>query len=259
MVHAKRTVLAVDDEQQALDYLIRRIKAREDLSLVLATTDGELAKSYVEQYTVDIVIVDLDLRTIEGYDIMRVLDKHTQIIVCTASATEGSYAIDEGAVEFLSKPFGTERFNRAVDRAIGQLQLLEQRPPTKREEIVVLPNADRSAIYRIRWDEIVYIRSYGKVTMVFRNDGRVFRCGYMLRKMEEMMPASFLRIHRSFLLNINEIEYYSHRLPRRQVYVKRAYQTYWRDEKDPETKGELNGALPVGDTYHERLAAELER
>lgn len=257
MVQAKRTVLIVDDEQQALDYLTRLVGERTDLSLVLATTNGVLAKSYAEQYGVDIAIVDLDLRTIEGYDIMDVLDKDTQIIVCTASENAGSDAIDEGALEFVIKPFDAARFNRAVDRAIEQLQLLEQRPVAHQPAIAKLPNTDRSAIYLIRWDEIVYIRSHSKVTTVFRRDGQVFRCGYMLRKIEEMMPASFLRIHRSFLLNLNETDYYSHRLPDRRVYIKAGYHSLWNTDEDPEMQGEKDGKLPVGDAYCDRLAKAL--
>ena len=258
MEQRKRTVLIVDDEHEALDYLAGLVDQREDLSLVLATTDGELAKSYAEKYHIDIAIVDLDLRTMEGYEIMEVLDKHTQIIVCTASENAGSQTIDNGALEFLNKPFGDNRFDRAVDRAIERLLLLEQQPSAVQSAVAKLPNKDRSAIYPIPWDEIVYIRSHSKMTTVFRKDGRVFQCGYMLRQIEQLMPPYYLRIHRCFLLNMHEIEYYSHRLPDRKVYLKMEYDSFWQSGTDPETKGEGGGKLPVGNTYHERLAIVLD-
>src|SRR5690606_23375956 len=233
MERVKRTVVAIDDEGHALDFLERRIKERADLSLVLATVDGEKAKEYVERYHVDIVMVDLDLGSIHGYEIMAVLDHYTQIIVCTASATEGSNALDQGAVDFLEKPFGADRFNRAVDRAQERLRLLEQRPPVSREEVGMLPNADHSAVFRIRWDEIVYIRSHSKETSVFCTDGRVLICGVMLRQLEEWMPDYLVRVQRCFVLNIHEMESYSFRHKERWVLLKPLYQSYWQKETKP--------------------------
>lgn len=257
MKEKKWTVMAVDDEQDALDGLVRKVEKRDDLRLVLATTEGELARSLATQLTVDIALIDLDLRTMHGYEIMDILGVETQVIVCTGSDTLGSEALDHGAVDFLNKPTDGARFNRSINRAIEQHRLRNSLPAASPSGTVQLPNADRSAFYSIRWNDIVYVRANGKQSVVFRSDGRVLQCAYMLRQIEMLMPPTFVRIARFFLLNLDEMDHYHVRSADRKVVLKSKYVGFGGQGDDITTTWEKNGELPIGNAYLGGLAAKL--
>src|SRR5690606_17483783 len=212
----KRKVVIVDDERPALDVLIELVKRRPELEIALATTQFHEALEFLDENDNDILITDLDLRVYTGYRLMGAVEEPTQIIVCTAFEKEGTDAVGGGAIDFLTKMVAPERFDDAVDRALKQLELLENiernkaysatlflpLAPDETSSIERYRNPDTNAYKGIQVRDLIYARSDGKNCRLFFIDGSQLMVRQLLRDVQTQLdPAKFIRIQRQYLVN----------------------------------------------------------
>lgn len=250
----RRKVLIVDDELPALNVLVALAKRRPELEIVLATTDFQEAWDYLDTHDIDILIVDLDLRVASGYRLMGVVEPPAQIIVCTASKEEGSHAIQAGAVDFLTKMVEASRFNSAIDRAVGQLVLLE-----KVEKYKVYPSTilvpvgagDGEVHHNIEVNRLVYARSEGKTTCLFLDDGTNLLANRLLLEIQGLLdPHRFIRVQKGFMVNREAIATYvpgtAYGTKNWWIVLREKFRLLF--ENEPE-----KGRLPVGDRFRYRV------
>lgn len=252
----KRKVLIVDDELPALNVLIAMLAKRPELEIVLATTEYQEAYDYLDEFEVDILIVDLDLRVDTGYNLMAAVEPPTQIIVCTASEHEGSDAIYRGAIDFVVKLVQEDRLDFAIDRALRQLELLyyEQSNRTYPSTVAVqLETSD--AFLNVRVSELVYARSEGKSTYLFLEQGEELLAKRLLRNLQQLLdPAEFIRIQKGFIVRRDAIDQYlpgSFFQTKNWWVVLRLELTARKKDDREQTK------LPVGERYRHRLEKAL--
>lgn len=252
----KRKVLIVDDELPALNVLEMMLAKRPELEIVLATTEYQVAYDYLDEYEVDLLVVDLDLRVDTGYNLMAAVEPPTQIIVCTASEREGSDAIYHGAIDFVVKLVQEDRLDFAVDLALRQLELLENEQSNRVYPSTVAVQLEASSAYvNVRVSELVYARSDGKCTYLFLADGQELLAKVLLRNLQDMLnPTEFIRIQKGFIVNRGAIRRY---LPTVDSGLKK-----WWVELDPgvvekwRNRPEKSG-LPVGGRYRYRVEKAL--
>lgn len=261
----KRKVVIVDDERPALDVLATLVKTRPELEIVLGTTQFQEAWDYLDEHDIDILLVDLDLRVESGYRLMGAVDEPTQIIVCTASKDQGTEAIGRGAIDFLTKMVAPERFNYAIERALRQLELLENLEKNKSyPSTLMVPlapddssddekrrNPEPNHYNSFSVDKLAYIRSEGKNSRLFFNDGTELFAKQLLRELQTGLdPDTFIRTQRGFIVNRRSIVGYK---PGTEFGTKH----WWILLEEPEPNFWENtlekGKIPVGEKYRYRV------
>lgn len=265
----RKKVVIVDDELPALEILLMFVKKRPELEIVLATTQFQKAWDYLDENDIDLLIVDLDLRVDSGYRLMGAVEEPTQIIVCTASENEGTKAIGNGAIDFLTKLVEEERFNYAIDLALKQMELLENRdrnkmyPPTvvvplapdelSDDPAFKKPNADHYKSFRAK--DLVYARSDGKTTRLFFIDGSQLLVKLLMRDFQSQLePLHFIRIQKGYLVNREFIGDYKSGAD----FDTRHWWIVFDPEVIPTWKGNTDkGKLPVGGKYRYRVERAL--
>jgi two-component system response regulator LytT len=190
-------VLIVEDEAPAARRLQRlaatHLGARLGEALHVETV--EQARTALAAARFDLVLLDLDLNGADGFAVLRGApnSEHMMVIVVSARTDRAIDAFDNAVIDFVSKPVSEERLARALDRA------LEAKPRARGTSLVV-----RSA-GRIQLAPLALVASlsgaddYVEVALI---DGRRLLHDVGLDDLEKRLPSSFLRVHRSHIVNL---------------------------------------------------------
>lgn len=208
------TCLAIDDEPLALAQLATYISRVPYLELVGRCRDAQEAAELLRQKSIDLMFVDINMPGLNGMDFVRSLDNPPAVIFTTAYS---EYAVDGykvNAVDYLLKPYSQKDLEAAADKArrrIGQEQEEQGFVPTTgnaipQDGVLFVKNDYR--ISRIRIDDIRYVESMGEYVRIFvEGQDRAIMPLLAMKRIEEVLPADrFMRVHRSFIVNLSKIE-----------------------------------------------------
>lgn len=208
-----KTVFFAEDEPLARDVLRDAIYAHPALQLVGEAADGATALARILQRRPDVVFMDIQMPEMTGLEVLRRLDYLPQIVFTTAYNQYAVTAFELNAVDYLLKPFTRARFADAVTRlldgpahareALDHALSAAAAGPARLERILV---RDRGRIFPLLVDEIAYMRSDSKYTIIAaRGQNFVVRIG--IAELEAQLdPRKFIRIHRSALINLDHVE-----------------------------------------------------
>lgn len=222
-------VLAIDDEPLALLQLQKQIERTPFLDLVAACSSALEALKVMEIESVDAIFTDINMPDLSGLDFTRLLTGDPIIVFTTAYS---QYAIDGykvNAIDYLLKPYGQPEFLCAAMKVKKQYELTHQKAGIQ-DNNVTDAEEDRNEgtqdsrqsvslsgeilfvkvdyrIVRITLSDITYIEScseYIKIHMQCRASMMVLMS---IKRMAELLPKDrFLRIHRSYIVNMNHVK-----------------------------------------------------
>jgi len=236
----KVSCLIVDDEPIARDIIKNYCAHLEDLHVVAACGNALEAKTILQTAHIDILFLDINMPVIDGVSFAKTLKGNTQVIFTTAYKEYATDAFDLAACDYLLKPFSFDRFIIAVDKALEKLKPAQipaaktetQEPAAPKEDFVFIKTDGK--IYKIRYDELIYAEARGNYTRIV-TENNVLMPKMPFSTFEELVPAStFLRTHRSFLINKSRIGH----LEGNKIFV-----------------GQTE--IPIGNSYREALLQEL--
>jgi DNA-binding LytR/AlgR family response regulator len=213
----KINCLVVDDEPPALDVLKKYIESIPSLELAGICSNAVEALAVIQKQTIDLLFLDIQMPQILGTDFIRTLSNPPKIIFTTAYRKYAVEGFDLNAVDYLLKPIPFERFLKAVNKimntTIQQANYLEGGSIAEKEpaENFIHFRSDRK-ILKISLDDILYIESLKDYIKVVTNT-KTFLTKHSISSLEENLPThSFIRIHRSYIIAINKIEFYTNEL-----------------------------------------------
>lgn len=197
--------LIVDDEPPALEVLRSHIANTPMLEVAGECHNAMGAFDFLQHQKVDLLFLDIQMPKLLGTDLMKALADPPKVIFTTAHREYAMDGFDLNAVDFLLKPISFDRFLKAVQKAVQT----EVRAPKNDEAPAESPRflyfrADRKMV-KVFIDDITHIESLKDYVKIC--------CGHQplitkqtIMAVEEMLPAEeFLRVHRSFIVNLNKI------------------------------------------------------
>jgi len=194
--------IVIEDEPAAREILQRNILQCPDLAWCGSFEDPFSAQTFLDQNTVDLIFLDINLPGMSGISFLRTLLKPPLIIITTAYPQYAVDGFDLEVVDFLLKPFSFERFYKAVNKAKERL-LPKPAAPFVRKITV---KAEKR-IYQIDLDELLYIEACGDYTSVFCTDKKLITHETLKSWEEKLRGLSFQKIHRSMLINLHKIDH----------------------------------------------------
>ena len=232
-------VLAIDDEPLALQQLASYIRKIPFFELTAACQSAFEAQAVMEKESIDALFIDINMPDLNGLDFVRTLDTPPIIVFTTAYsdyAVEG-YKVD--AVGYLLKPFGMEEFQQVANKVKARHELLQQAEASPIDDDDAIFLKSEYKIIRINVDEIRYVEAMSEYLKIYTDHRpKPIVALLSMKKMEERLPAStFMRIHRSYIVNLHKIA----ELSKNRVLL-------GADE-----------SLPIGDLYREPLQQYIER
>ncbi len=185
--------IVVDDEELARSLLQNYIDKLDFLECI-GTVEGPVAAMNLMQNTpVDLVFLDIQMPEIKGTDFAKMLPESTQVIFTTAYSEYALKGFELNALDYLLKPITFERFLTAVNKA----RLLEYQNPVE-DTITIKSGYD---LHKVRYADIRYIESDSEYVIYHTTQKRIMS-NQSLKALESVLPkSSFLRVHRSFIVN----------------------------------------------------------
>ncbi len=208
--------IAVDDEPLALKQVCAFIEQTPFLKLINSCGSAVEALKAIHEQSIDLIFLDIQMPDLTGIELARVLDRgpkanRPRVIFTTAFnqfALEG-YKVD--ALDYLLKPFNYEEFLRAAHKAKAYAELVKNSgTPALKEEVEeeYLFLKVEYQLVRIAFRDILYIeglKDYVKVHL--ESNSKPTLSLTSLKALEEKLPARrFMRIHRSFIVNLDKIQ-----------------------------------------------------
>lgn len=197
--------IAVDDEPLALDLLEDNIRQIPYLQLVKSCRNGFEAMEALQTEHIDLIFLDIQMPGITGVQFLRSLPSNPMVIFITAYEQYALEGFDLDIVDYLLKPVSFERFLKAVNKAQELFNLRNQTPKQPEEYFFV--NADYSLV-KIRYADITYIeglKDYIKIYLTTQTRPVITRM--TMKSIEEkLQPMHFMRVHKSFVVNLNKID-----------------------------------------------------
>jgi two-component system LytT family response regulator len=205
-------VVIVDDEEPARLALRQDLEAIGGVEILAECANGFEAVKVVSERRPDLIFLDVQMPKLDGFDVLELIGADVPVIFVTAHDTFALRAFDVHAVDYLLKPFARERLTAAIDRARARQQgerpsaatlRAASRPPGAPLERVVI--RDGPHVHVVPVDRIDYVEAQDDY-VAFRTGGRMLLKEQTLADLEAQLDARrFVRIHRSYLLNIERL------------------------------------------------------
>lgn len=201
--------IIVDDEPLAIEILESYVAKVEQLQLVGTFRNAVSAFTFLQQNSVDLIFLDIQMPKLSGIDFLKTLKHPPKVIFTTAFRDYAVQGFELEIVDYLLKPIPFERFLKAVAKVLHQPA--SQQLPVKQEALpdnYVYFKVDKKMI-KTRMADVLYIESIKDYVKVKTSDKEIVT-QQKISYLEESLPREqFLRIHRSFIVNLEKIDAYS--------------------------------------------------
>ena len=205
-------VLIVDDEEPARDLLKSYADKIEELEVQAVLNNALDAKRVIDNGDVDILLSDIQMDDLTGIDLVRTLKKPPVTIFTTAYSEYALEGFELDITDYLVKPISFQRFCKAIDKAIELIRFRKNAQDLKSNTTSKMPGANyffvktNRKMVKVEYAEILFVESYGEYVKIYTKDDVILalqRTSFM----EEILPSEdFIRIHRSHIVNINQIK-----------------------------------------------------
>ena len=192
-------VIIVEDEPpvaRRLERLLREVAGAEITSAEVCPT-LDAARTAIERTEPDVVFLDLNLNGRDGFELVRDAAAgafHT--VVVSAHTERALEAFEVGVLDFVGKPFGAERLRATVDRLRGERA---ERPAAA----LAVRAAGRVDLVAVA--EVVFVQAAGGYSELVLGDGTRRLHSKPLDRLLAVLPATFERVHRSFLVRLDAV------------------------------------------------------
>jgi two-component system LytT family response regulator len=206
-----KKVIIVDDERAGRELISEYLLDYPELIGIAEANNGVDAVKQINEFQPDLVFLDIQMPGLTGFQVIPHLVEIPQIIFSTAYDAYALEAFEVHAVDYLLKPYTKERFKKAITRTsleqeinnIGSLaeslMINQQQYP---EHILVNKN---KKLLTLETSAIIWIEAYGDYAKLHTAD-QVFVSNYGITALEERLnPKVFMRVHRSFIINLKQI------------------------------------------------------
>ena len=198
-------VLAIDDEPLALQQIVAYINKIPFLELAAQCQSALEAKAFLEQDTVDAIFCDINMPDLNGMDFIKSLAVPPLVVFTTAYSEYAVEGFKVDAVDYLLKPFGLDEFRRAANRLQERLSAA---PATESvaEDDTIFVKTDYKVV-KLAISDIRYIEGMSEYLKIhLESQPKPVVTLLSMKKMEEYLPPYFMRIHRSYIVNLKMIQ-----------------------------------------------------
>ena len=206
------SAVIVDDEELARMVLHEYIQEASDIDVVAECGNGFEAVKAISELKPDLVFLDVQMPKLNGFEVLELIGREVAVVFVTAYDQYAMKAFDAHAVDYLLKPYSTERFQTALERArqrIGvhmpapaELSAAARSPEAYSERIVV---KDGARVHIIPVDKLDYVEAQDDYVALHSQKKNYLKQQTISSLETALDPRRFLRIHRSVIVNLERV------------------------------------------------------
>ncbi len=200
----------VDDSRLQRLAIVKLIEDHPSLELVAEWNNAIETKNGLLDTQVDLLFLDIEMPILTGFDLLDDLETKPHIIFVTGKTKYAFKAFDYDAVDYLRKPLKKDRFNAAVEKALSLSRIgLEQAAVEDDDYIFVKSNLKKRKIFL---NSLKYVEALGDYVKLIMEEGDPVVVLATMKSFEVELPSDrFLRIHKSYIVNLDKVERYNSR------------------------------------------------
>lgn len=229
----KLSCIIVEDLPMAADYLNRCCGQSGELDVLGSFTKINDALAFLEQNTVDLIFLDVELPDANGFELIDRLSFSPKIILTTSNTDYAYDAFEYFVDDFLKKPFNYKRFMEAVEKVKRNLQNETAPKKASGQKDHFFIKVDHKLV-KLNNDQILYIESMGDYVRFVTEEKKLTTLNTMKNLEERMDPELFVKVHRSYIVNISKID----DLQGNQIYIRKQ-------------------EIPIGKAYRDEIMKRL--
>lgn len=204
-----RTII-VDDESLARDVLREYLAAHADVEIVAECANGFEAVKAITELSPDLVLLDIQMPKLDGFEVVGLVGSQTRYIFVTAYDQYALKAFEVHALDYLLKPFSQQRLDEALAQArarplVPPLAALVREADKREGPLSRVLIREGSQVHVVATARLDYVEAQGDYIRIHA-EGKAYMKYQRLSELEAQLDATrFLRIHRSYLVNIERI------------------------------------------------------
>jgi two-component system LytT family response regulator len=210
--------IIVDDEPYCCEALATLLEGISEVEIASICHNAVDALTSIKKYSPDLVFLDVEMPKMNGFEMLEQLSSVDFEIIFTTSYDQYALkAIRFSAIDYLLKPIDEEELQKAIQKVFHrtqrpitqQLEILMQKihQPTTPINKIALPTME--GLQMITVDSIISCESDSNYTIIKLKDNKKIIVSRTLKETEELLEEhSFIRVHRCYLANLNEVEKY---------------------------------------------------
>ena len=199
--------LAIDDEPLALEQLANYIKKSPFLELVARCPSALDAREIMECEVIDAIFCDINMPDLNGMDFVKSLAVPPMVVFTTAYSEYAVEGFKVDAVDYLLKPFGLADFQRAANKVKARYDLMNTAVVSTVDEDNAIFLKTEYKVVRLSISDIRYVEGMSEYLKIHvEGQPKPLIVLLSMKKMEERLPKSFMRIHRSYIINLKKIQ-----------------------------------------------------
>lgn len=199
--------LAIDDEPLALEQLANYIKKIPFLELVARCQSALDAREIMQSEVIDAIFCDINMPDLNGMDFVKSLAVPPMVVFTTAYSEYAVEGFKVDAVDYLLKPFGLADFQRAANKVKARYDLMNTAVVSTVDEDNAIFLKTEYKVVRLSISDIRYVEGMSEYLKIHvEGQPKPLIVLLSMKKMEERLPKSFMRIHRSYIINLKKIQ-----------------------------------------------------
>ncbi|MBN2610493.1 MAG: response regulator [Bacteroidales bacterium] len=205
--------LIIDDEELARELVKNYIKDIGEITLIGECSNGFEGIKAIQELKPDLVFLDIQMPKLNGFEMLELLDETPEVIFITAHNQYAINAFEMNAVDYLLKPYSSERLVSAIQKAIekiknredktGNIQKLIRQPLAEKLERVVVKTGSKIKVIPV--NKINYLEAQDDYVMLYTDEGKHLKQATMSYFEENLDNTIFIRIHRSYIVKIDQV------------------------------------------------------
>lgn len=201
----------IDDEPLARSIVVEYLQTYSSIEVVQECGDGFEGMKAIAQHQPDLIFLDVQMPKINGFEMLELLEEPPAVIFATAFDEFAMRAFETHAIDYLLKPFSKERFDKAMEKWLKQkaapqsTQALLDAVSSQQEEHHRIVVKTGSSIRIIPIQEVLYFEAYDDYVKIHTKDGYFLKKKTMQHFENTLDTKQFVRVHRSFIIQLSEI------------------------------------------------------
>jgi len=205
----KKAIL-IDDEPLARMLVREFLEDFPEIEVVAECSDGFERAKAISQHHPDLIFLDVQMPKINGFELLEIIAEQPAVIFTTAFDEYALKAFETNALDYLLKPISKERFQQAIQKFLSQneqskpvaISEIPNKQPEEQHRIVIKDGTEISIIPN---SEVECIEAYDDYVKIHHNGKTHLKKKTMAYFEQTLNPKQFVRIHRSFILNVSEL------------------------------------------------------
>lgn len=195
--------IIVDDEELARELIASHVSQLDNFILVASCKSAIEAHKILQNETVDLIFMDIEMPLLKGTDFIQNLNTEAQVIFTTAYRDYAIQGFELNAIDYLLKPIVFERFFKAIEKFIAHHK--SNNKPEKTASVYIQINKKN---VKVVLDDILYVESIKDyVRLHLDKEKIIFKNG--ITAFQQNLDGRFIRVHRSYIVNSNKVTAYT--------------------------------------------------